>query len=425
LQVEPRAVPNYDGRGEPPTTFGDVAIWVPRLVLSPLYLVSEFLIRRPLGFVMSNAEREHIPQLLVEVFTFGPRHDSGIVPTAFVEFNARASVGLYMFLDNVIAQNNDVRVHVAYGGPDWLRLAAGDRIRFPSERSSLLFRGEASQRPDYVFAGIGPGSLQSQQSRYEERRYEGRVTYEQLYQSPSHVRATLRVRRSTFDASQACCDDPSLDTRIASQQLELPSGFEGLTSTALTLDGAYDTRGESEGEGVGSGVRVEGYADEGLSLSAPRSVAWLRTGGALGGYVDIGGDERVVSLSLAADLAEPLVGGAVSVHRARQLRRRCADAWVLEGRLRGQSGAAMILEYRWPIWVELDGRIQASVGNVFGFHFEGVRPENLRGSLTLGVTLRGRRDNNFSMLVGAGTEPFGTGFQVTSLRALVGMTRGF
>ena len=55
-----RAVPDYDGRPEP-TTAGDIALWVPRVVLFPLYLVSEYLIRRPLGWLISTGEREHWP----------------------------------------------------------------------------------------------------------------------------------------------------------------------------------------------------------------------------------------------------------------------------------------------------------------------------------------------------------------------------
>src|SRR5262249_6333396 len=47
---------DYDGRTEP-TTPGDVLIWVPRILFFPVYLVTEFVIRRPLGFLMVSAER--------------------------------------------------------------------------------------------------------------------------------------------------------------------------------------------------------------------------------------------------------------------------------------------------------------------------------------------------------------------------------
>src|SRR5689334_3306490 len=42
-EPEKRALPNYDGRGPSRTTPGQKALWVPRLLLSPLYFVSEFV----------------------------------------------------------------------------------------------------------------------------------------------------------------------------------------------------------------------------------------------------------------------------------------------------------------------------------------------------------------------------------------------
>ncbi|HKU38809.1 MAG TPA: hypothetical protein VJR89_11700, partial [Polyangiales bacterium] len=68
---EKREVPDYDGREEP-TTAGDVLLWVPRLLLSPLYLVSEYVIRVPLGFLLTAAERAQVPAFLYDLFTFGP-----------------------------------------------------------------------------------------------------------------------------------------------------------------------------------------------------------------------------------------------------------------------------------------------------------------------------------------------------------------
>src|ERR1700733_4517722 len=102
-----RPLPNYDGRGEPPTTAGDVALWVPRIVLSPLYLVSEYVIRRPLGALISTAERHQWAPAIIDFFTFGEEHKAGIVPTAFLEYNFRPSVGLSFFADDAFAKKND------------------------------------------------------------------------------------------------------------------------------------------------------------------------------------------------------------------------------------------------------------------------------------------------------------------------------
>jgi hypothetical protein len=42
---ERRKIPDYDGREPEPSTPGDVAIWVPRVVLAPPYLVWEYALR--------------------------------------------------------------------------------------------------------------------------------------------------------------------------------------------------------------------------------------------------------------------------------------------------------------------------------------------------------------------------------------------
>jgi len=52
-----RQIPNYDGRGSEPTTAGDAALWIPRALLLPPYIVSEYVIRRPLGALIAGAER--------------------------------------------------------------------------------------------------------------------------------------------------------------------------------------------------------------------------------------------------------------------------------------------------------------------------------------------------------------------------------
>ena len=61
-----RALRDYGNGGKELTTFGDVAIWVPRIVLSPVYLVTEYGIRWPLGHLIAEAERRIVAALLVE-----------------------------------------------------------------------------------------------------------------------------------------------------------------------------------------------------------------------------------------------------------------------------------------------------------------------------------------------------------------------
>src|SRR5207244_1693563 len=63
LAAEPkRPLPDYDGRGGTPQTPAQKALWLPRILLSPAYFVSEFLLRRPLGVAVTAAERAKVPK---------------------------------------------------------------------------------------------------------------------------------------------------------------------------------------------------------------------------------------------------------------------------------------------------------------------------------------------------------------------------
>ena len=89
------------------------------------------------------------------------------------------------------------------------------------------------------------------------------------------------------------------------------------------------------------------------------------------------------------------------------------------------DAAALTARYRWPIWAKLDGSMQVSTGNVFGPHLEDFRPSLLRLSGAIGIESVGSKDNSLEFLVGAGTETFAQGTQVTSFRVVLGSNRGF
>jgi hypothetical protein len=51
---------------------------VPRVILSPIYFVTEYVIRRPIGWLMSTAERNQWPSIVANFFTFGPEKKAGV-----------------------------------------------------------------------------------------------------------------------------------------------------------------------------------------------------------------------------------------------------------------------------------------------------------------------------------------------------------
>ncbi len=123
-EPEKREVPDYAGRPDAPASAGDVALWVPRILFFPLYVVSEYVLRRPIGAFLVTAEKKNWPASLYNFFAFGPDHKAGFAPLVLADFGFNPSVGLYAFWDDAGFKGNDLSVHGATWGEDWI---AGSR----------------------------------------------------------------------------------------------------------------------------------------------------------------------------------------------------------------------------------------------------------------------------------------------------------
>jgi hypothetical protein len=444
---EKRKLPDYDGRGDDPTTAGDVLIWVPRVVLSPLYLVSEFVLRRPLGWLVSTAEREHIPTLLVDFFTFGPDRQAGIIPTALIDFGFQPSVGVYFYWNKFLFDDNKLRARAAFGGEDWIMLNLADRVEvLPGH--DIGPRAEFLTRPDQVFFGFGPRSEANEGlgggPRYRKISLEGGLRYDaQLWRS-SGFHSFVAVRDVEFDANVGCCSDPTVAEVIAEGRYHEPPGLaDGYTILTEGIEAAYDTRHQldqtprrdTDGSNPpGSGVRLAGRLehagglgeDRPFAAAPPQRYEWIRYGAAIGGFLDLNQAERVVGLTVYAEFADPLrEGGEIPFNEQITLGGARPMRAFLDGRLVDRSAAVADLSYSWPIWVWLDGTLHYAVGNVFGEHLDGFEARLLRNSVSLGIRSNTTRDHPFEILLGVGTKTFADGAEIDSLRIQFGATSGF
>lgn len=420
-KVAKRPLPDYDGRPDP-VTAGDVALWVPRLVLSPLYLVSEYVIRRPLGTLVTAAERANLPKVLYDFFTFGEDHKAGFAPIAFFDFGFRPSVGLYIFWDDAFFKGHDLRLHGSTWTRDWLALVFEDRIRLGKE-SSLEFEAALIKRPDHVFYGLGPNSVQDDRSRYSRTLLDGSATYQLRMWRSSSVQTRLGVRRATLrDGSFG--DDPSLSEESARGTYPLPPGFgSAYTAQYHKILAALDSRRRRPASG--SGVRVEAEAEHGTQINTFPGSGWLRYGASAGAFYDLNGRNRVVSLSFTAIFSDPVGRGEIPFTELVQLGGVGPMRGFWPGRLVDRSAAVMTARYKWPIWGFLDGALEAALGNVFGERLEGFDPKLLRFSSAIGISTVGSPDSSVELLFGIGTETFDSGGKVSSFRVLVGSNRGF
>lgn len=416
----PREPPDY---GAPkPKRGAEVLLWVPRVVLFPVWVVSEYGLRRPIGAFVRVTEREQWPALVVKFFTFGDRDQITLFPSAFFDFGLKPSVGFNFGWKYFLAEPNTLRVHFGTWGSDWLAAKVVDRYEIGA-KESVSFDASLMRRKDVPFYGMGPRSDSHIAARFEALTLESAPSYELRFWRSSSFSSRAGFRALYFGEG-TCCDDPSLAQAVAASKLPAPPGlgqnyaaaFQNLT---LVLD-SRRPRPEN-----GSGVRLETHAEAvfapGESAATRRS--WLSYGATSGVAYDVWG-ARTLSLSVEVDMVDPLQGTVpftdqISLGGERPMR------GFLRDRLIDRSAAIGTAEYTWPIWVFLDGVIQADVGNVFGPHLEGFAPDLLRLSTSIGVRSNGDRDSGFELLIAGGTDPFRDGFHYSSFRFAIGSHHGF
>jgi hypothetical protein len=403
---EKREVPNYDGRGAEPATAGDVLLWVPRVLLSPLYLVSEYGIRRPLGALITTAEKNDWPKVLSKSVVGGVEKGFGVVPTASFDLGLQPSAGVYVWADDAIAQDNQIRARAVTGGFGTVNLLLADRLRL-SEREELRARGEYDLRSDRVFHGIGPESPPDP-VRFRSHLLAGEVAYERTLWRTSTLTTRIGVRdvRSEDELVETATvlltgARVALDTRLPREAARLPKASDFVSPP---------------GTGLLALARVE---------QAAGNRRWITWGGTLGGFGDLG-HRRVLGLSVDAEFVDPLGGGeSIPITELASLGGSRPLRGFLSRRLIDRSAIALELEYSYPIWIWLDGALHYAAGNVFGEHLEGFDLELFRSSFGLGIKSTGSRDHLFELLAAFGTETFRDGASIEHFRLLAGASAGF
>ena len=425
-----RAVPAYDGRDPPPRSITDDLLGVPRLLLAPPYLVNEYVLRRPLSVAIPAAEASDFFTKAYDFFLFAPGHKGGILPIGFVEFDFNPSVGIYAFWDDAGFKGNDLALHMEAWPTDWFAGNLTHRVRF-AHGQAIQFRLSEVHRPDKLFFGVGPTTLESSESRYALQGFEGDVSYEWQFWRSSRVQASVGVRDvRVSDGSFG--DDPSVTVEAATGAFALPMGF-GVPYTAEhnRLIAAIDTRVPEARRG--SGVRFELDLDEGNDAHDAPLSGWIRYGATATGYLDLTGHRRVIALSVAAEMADSVGPGELPFTELVSLGGDHLMRGFYSGRLLGESAAVATASYSWPIAPWIDGDLQLALGNVFGEHLSGLDARLLRFSGAMGFSLGGSAKNGvmgsedapLELLLGIGSETFEQGGQVDAVRVMAGVPVSF
>lgn len=421
---EKRSVPSYDGRPAE-TTAKDGALWLPRITLAPLYVVSEFVVRRPLGALVSWAETSGVPKAFYDFFAFGQNHDAGFAPIGFIDFGFNPSVGAYLFWNNAGVKGHDLAIHATTWGHEWLAGVFDERVRI-GPKSALKFNFTAIHRPDLRFTGIGPDTRGSSVVRYGQDLLSMRTTFDLM---PIRGRAnrieTFFGFRATRFGEGNFGDDPGIVAASVRNGTALPDGFaNGFGAVDSGARFAFDTR-RSVTDSSLSGLRLDVEMTESSDLKRQPASSWVTYGGTFGAFWDLNDKGRVLNVSATMKFVDPLGSEPVPFTELIDGGGDGPLRGFISGRLRGRSVASASVRYRWPIWVDVDGAISASFGNVFDTHLRDFRTEKLRLSATLGIETVQSTGGSFQFLVGLGTETFEQGAAVDSVRVIIGSNRGF
>lgn len=416
--------PLQDYGGPPrPTTAGHVAAWPARVVLFAPFVVNEVVFRKPLGFLVTHAERGAWVEKFQDFFSFGPRKQVTILPSALFDFGLRPSVGINLKWQHFLSEPNTLTLHAGTWGPRWIAVNGTDSLQL-TKKDAISLTGTLVRRADNPFHGIGPFSAQNARVRYASTAWSLGPGFTRDLWRTSSLHTSAGMKGLGFDEG-GCCGENTLPNEIRADRMNAP-GFgqnyvAGYQRVALVIDSRRPK------PAPGSGFRIEAHEETVHTLennvTSPRR-SWIRYGGLVGGAWDVTGTQRVLSLSVAAELADPLQGQIPFTDQV-NLGGDVLMQGYLRNRLVDRSAMVGTLKYTWPIWVYLDAVVHAAVGNVFGERFDGLDVKDMRLSSGIGVRSNGSREAGFETLIAAGTDPFSQGFKVTSFRLLFGSHHGF
>jgi hypothetical protein len=373
-------------------------------------VVTEYGLRAPLGWALSNAERHHVIARLTGSREAEREPDIRLTPTAVVDLGMVGSVGLALRWIHALAEQNSLQLRGATGGADYWRFSLLDRVVL-GPRTSVGVRGEYLERGDWRFYGLGPLTRERDEQRLHWARADARFFVDYGLLEHAGLDLAMGLRADRFDT-------PML---TAPQQTTLP-GYEDNAAFFSLARGFVDTR-PRDAPNV-SGARLEAGVEHDADL-ARRDRRWLRYDVEAAGFLEVMRPGRVLSLRAYAAFADALADAPVPLVDLATLGGfEMMRGWFV-GRFRGESAAVFTLNYRYPVWYLLDGNVYVEAGNAFGRHLEGFDPRHLYGSAGLGFRTTGNRDASFDVIFAVGTSRFVEPFGIRSFRLAVGLDRGF
>jgi len=422
-----RPLPSYDGRDEESTSAGEALIWVPRVLLYPVHLVLEYLIRWPIVQGVTAAEEHHLFTRVERFFTFSDG-DGGLFPTLFFDFGLSPSMGLYFFHDNILVPDHNLVVQVGYWPVDWLHVIVTDQFKvFRDSGGTVTSRVEVVYRPDFQFHGLGPYSIQDDLREFRKQETEVEFSLRASLGDLNRIDTGLFYRNvKILNGEDDGVADPDSPFDVTDPN-HVPGYGETYNLLQAKVKFELDSRSPDRVTKPGSGLRMEVLGSFAIDPGDPE-LRFVRYGGEVAGFWDITGQNNVLAARFYVELLESVGDTPVPITERIKLGGDEYLRGFLEGRFRGDSAMVATVDYRYPIWSFLDANLFVSVGNVFNGRFEKFDVGSMVMNWGLALRTNTSRDVSLDIMAAFGTnrfEQWDGGFSVDNVRVTFGVNQGF
>ncbi len=388
---------------------GDALAWIPRVIFFPVYLTTEYVLRRPTDAFAGWVDENHVVPIIRKILDPIPQFSWN--PALALDFGTFVALGVDVRLHDIFVKGHEMSGTVLSSGLDGYMFALRDSWRL-DDVVHVGVKGGGSYHQDRRFYGFGYKSSINDLSYFAETRYEAFAFQDFDYRKHVHVEASEGFRSDLsgpgfFPSSGGVFPPQSMPAYGAQMDLAM-----------AMLDVKLDTRRQPlEPSG---GARLFGNVTYAHDVSNPERTFVTAT---LDGQI-------------AAEVMKP--------DRILSLRAYAVDTWALGsepvpftydamlgfdhhlgfiwGRFRDASALMAELRYHYPIAYYFDMEWVASVGNVFMQNFADFKPERLTSSLSVGLLTRRTGLLPIELLVGFGTTRFDEAFNINSVRVYLSTT---
>jgi hypothetical protein len=351
---------------------------------------------------MEYSERHHIPERLLAAIT-SPDGKEGVRPVFDYEAAFRPSVGAMYFNDR-IPNGGRFTASLQTGGPDTIISGAHARLPWLRDRLTLDVGVDHRRRSDELFTGIGMPT-HARFSRYGIDQVDGTVAVSAHPMASLTISVIEDIGLRRYNPGFAYGGDPSIDEVVCIRDkrggcipgtvddAQAPGFGAGTQFTRETLAVHIDSRREE----TSFGLMLDGSVAYTHGIGSDDS-QYLRLHGRVGTQFEVW-RRRSLYVGVAVDDEIAFGGRPIPFTELVTLGGPDDLRGFARGRFRDSSSMIATVEWRWPVWMWMDGVIFFDYGGVFAPGFADFHPSALRPDV--GIGFRVHTSNKYVMRIQA------------------------